>query len=220
MTDCSIFSMVVLGILGSAHCIGMCGPLVLAFPARFGGVWMHLAYHAGRIGTYVLVGTVIGAFSRGVSHARPHDAHWIGWTQSGFATVAALFLIWFGLAKLGVIREPAWLNETDFLTSHGFQRLIRSMRHGNPLTMLGIGACTGLLPCGLSFAAFSRVMAFPSLTAAPLMMLAFGIGTLPALLFLGTGAARLARVWRRELELLTGMFLLGMGISLIGHLLF
>lgn len=181
---------------------------------------MHLAYHAGRIGTYVLVGTVIGAFSRGVSHARPHDAHWIGWTQSGFATVAALFLIWFGLAKLGVIREPAWLNETDFLTSHGFQRLIRSMRHGNPLTMLGIGACTGLLPCGLSFAAFSRVMAFPSLTAAPLMMLAFGIGTLPALLFLGTGAARLARVWRRELELLTGMFLLGMGISLIGHLLF
>lgn len=220
MSDCDCLSMALLGILGSAHCIGMCGPLILAFPARFGGLSMHLAYHTGRIATYTAVGAVIAAFSSGIGHARPHDIDWLIRSQYVFACVAAMFLVWFGLTKLGVMKEPGWMSGVGFSSSPGFRRLSRSLGNGRVTTMLGVGACMGFLPCGLSFAAFSRVIAAPSMTSGAIMMLTFGIGTLPALLFLGTGAARLARSWQRQLDILSGMVMIAMGMSLLGHVIF
>ena len=56
-----------LGFLGSGHCIGMCGPLVVAFPGQSGRFSAHLCYHGGRLLTYVVIGAVMGALGGGWS---------------------------------------------------------------------------------------------------------------------------------------------------------
>jgi hypothetical protein len=59
--------MFLLGILGTGHCIGMGGPLVIAFPARSGRFASHLYYHLGRILTYVVIGSVMGGIGAGLA---------------------------------------------------------------------------------------------------------------------------------------------------------
>ncbi|NNL78010.1 MAG: sulfite exporter TauE/SafE family protein, partial [Desulfobacterales bacterium] len=71
------------------------------------------------------------------------------------------------------------------------------------------------LPCGLSFAAFSRALAASGPLEGGLFLLAFGIGTLPGLLLLGTGASAIARRYRRHFDLFSGMLMIGMAVSLM-----
>jgi sulfite exporter TauE/SafE len=59
-----IYGMFLLGLLGTGHCIGMCGPLIFAFPGRTGRLMPHLAYHLGRIITYTGVGAALGAIGQ------------------------------------------------------------------------------------------------------------------------------------------------------------
>ena len=59
-----IVSMFALGLLGTGHCLGMCGPLVLALPWSSRGITSHLAYHMGRVTTYVVVGALVSGSSR------------------------------------------------------------------------------------------------------------------------------------------------------------
>ena len=67
MNELTFFSMFMLGILGTGHCLGMCGPLVIAFPARSGKLASHLYYHLGRIFTYVVIGSVMGGIGAGLA---------------------------------------------------------------------------------------------------------------------------------------------------------
>ena len=60
MTSVDLTAMFLLGLLGTGHCVGMCGPLVFAFPGRTGRFSAHLWYHSGRILTYCLVGGLMG----------------------------------------------------------------------------------------------------------------------------------------------------------------
>jgi sulfite exporter TauE/SafE len=81
--------------------------------------------------------------------------------------------------------------------------------------MLLIGFVMGFLPCGLSFAAFSRALATANPVNGGLCLVAFGLGTLPGLLFIGTGASHIARRYRRQSDILSGILMLGMGMMLI-----
>ena len=72
----------------------------------------------------------------------------------------------------------------------------------------------GLLPCGLSYAAFSRAIAAGAPLQGALMLAAFGIGTLPGLLLIGTGATALARRYQRQSDLVAGLLMIAMGLSL------
>ena len=67
MQNIDLISMFFLGLLGTGHCIGMCGPLIIAIPGQTGKFSAHLAYHAGRVGTYVIVGAVMGGLGTGLS---------------------------------------------------------------------------------------------------------------------------------------------------------
>jgi sulfite exporter TauE/SafE len=98
----------------------------------------------------------------------------------------------------------------------GYKKLVQatSANSGN-LNMLLIGFVMGFLPCGLSFAAFSKALATASPVNGGLCLVAFGLGTLPGLLLIGTGASQIARRYRRESDILSGVLMLGMGMMLI-----
>jgi hypothetical protein len=219
MPHADLYALFLLGILGTGHCVGMCGPLVFAFPGCTGRISAHLFYHLGRIGTYTAVGGAMGAVGLGLSQLAGRSGldplAWIARLQVGFSLLAAGFLLVFGLARLEIIREPAWMSLAAPDKIPGFGRVLRSAGGDrNAGGMLVLGMALGFLPCGLSFAAFARALPAGGFLAGALMTLAFGLGTLPGLLLLGTGASGLARRYRRHSDILSGMVMIAMAASL------
>lgn len=220
----ALISIILLGLSGTGHCIGMCGPLVLAFPARTGRFSAHLLYHAGRITTYTAVGALMGSLglltARVASVTGTDYLALVARIQVGFSLLAGGFLFVFGLSQLGVIPEPDWFSIARPDKIPGYKRLVRSaFQKDEVLVMFLTGMMMGLLPCGLSFAAFSRALAASSPQQGAFLLLAFGFGTLPGLLLIGTSAVALARRYGRQFDLLSGMLMMAMAACLIVEVL-
>lgn len=220
MDSATLISIILLGLSGTGHCIGMCGPLVLAFPAKTGRFSSHLFYHAGRICTYVVVGALMGGLGGLAAHvASSAGGNYLGTTaqiQVIFSLLAGAFLVVFGLSQLGIAREPEWLSVAMPHRIPGYQTVVRSaMRPDRRLLMFITGMLMGMLPCGLSFAAFSRALALDGPSEGGLLLLVFGCSTVPGLLLIGTGASRLAIRFRRHFDLFSGMLMIAMAASLL-----
>lgn len=180
------------GLLASGHCIGMCGSLVSAFFLKFGGgrgMLPYASYHAARLGVYAVVGTLAA-----LAGAALVSTGLLGKMQAGLQIAAGLIVILLGLEILGwsplrlaVYRLPAAQVRSIFLAA---------TRRG-PVVGAGLGGVlNGLMPCALTLA-----MAVKATTAAhpwegTLLLLAFGAGTLPSMLFASALFGRLAPALR------------------------
>ena len=212
--------MFLMGLLGTGHCLGMCGPLVFAFPGQAGGLKAHGAYHAGRILTYTAVGLVMGALGQAVvyvaARSRANPLEWIALIQAILALAAGVFMLGFGMSRIGLIPEPEWMAAASPTRIPGARRLLRlSGQPGRGARMFAIGLVMGLLPCGLSFGAFARALAAADLLAGAGLTLIFGLGTLPGLLLLGPGLSVLARRYRRHSDLLSGIVMTMIALRLL-----
>jgi len=217
-------SMFMLGLLGTGHCLGMCGPLVFALPGQHRGLGPHLAYHGGRVGMYAFVGLLMGALGGGLrllaGTLAADPLTWMAAVQTGFGFVAAILLGGLGVVRLGLVPEPQWLAMASPSRIPGVGRWLRdASAAGRGAGMWAAGAVMGLLPCGLSFAAFARALGAASPLAAAGLTLAFGLGTLPGLLLLGTGLAPFIRRYRRASDLLAGLLMVAMALQLMVRLL-
>ncbi len=219
MSHLDFTSMFLLGLSGTGHCLGMCGPLVLAIPAVSGRFSSHLFYHLGRASTYVAIGIIMGALGAGLSLLAGKGGEeplvWVVRVQVGLSAVAALFLLGFGLSRLGLLREPGWMALSSPARIPGFRRVLDSAaRRRDHTSMLLTGMLLGFLPCGLSFAAFARALAAGGAVQGGVLTFVFAAGTLPGLLLLGTGASRLAARYRRASDVLSGLIMIWMAASL------
>ncbi|MFN3884511.1 MAG: sulfite exporter TauE/SafE family protein [Rhodocyclaceae bacterium] len=207
----------IVGLLGGGHCAGMCGGIVgalsLQAPQRgAAAVLVHLAYNAGRITSYVIAGLVAGLLGQAAGNLLA--------LQHGLYLIASLMLIAMGLYLLGL---------TQFLAplERGGQTLWRRIQ---PFTSrflpvrgvaqaLPLGLLWGWLPCGLVYSALTTALAAGSAAKGALLMLAFGLGTLPNLLFAGLLLARFRRFAQaRIVRMVSGLLVLGYGImGLINH---
>lgn len=196
-----IFSAFVIGLLGAGHCIGMCGGittmLTSAIPQnstlsdqtiyphkkhfQFNRAVLVICYNLGRIGSYTLLGAIVG-FTSSIA------AKNIGLPLAGLRIVAAVFLIFLGL-YLG--QWLMWLNKVEALGKRLWQLLSPLSKHvipvNSPLKALGLGALWGWLPCGLVYSTLTWALASGNPATGALIMLFFGLGTLPALLTLSLG---------------------------------
>ncbi|MCK8603597.1 sulfite exporter TauE/SafE family protein [Desulfoferrobacter suflitae] len=217
MSTADMFSMLALGLLGTGHCIGMCGPLVIAFPARCGGFAAHFLYHLGRLTTYVVMGGILGALGAGFRMIAAGSGYlaWMAALQVGFSVVAAVFLLTFGLMQIDVLHEPAWLSLATPVRIPGFTAALRAAQRANSrFALYVVGLMLGLLPCGLSYAAFARVLPLADPAGAGFLCLAFGLGTVPGLALVGTVASKMTRRYRIYSEFLSGLLMIGMALSL------
>ncbi len=175
----------VTGLLGSfGHCAGMCGPLVGSFAlaaaplgARrsLGG---QLAYHAGRVTTYGTIGAVMGLTGSFVNVAGR-----LAGVQQVVAVAAGLSMILVGLGLAGL---SATLRRLEARASGRAVALVRGvLGGGGPGRLYPAGLVLGLLPCGLSWTAFLGSAGTGSAIEGLLLALAFGLGTVPALLAVG-----------------------------------
>lgn len=219
-------SMFALGVLGSGHCLGMCGPLILALPARRDGPGAHLAYHGGRLLTYVVAGLILGGLGGGLARLSSDESLIRTLrVQQAMSVLAALLLGLLGLVRLGLLREPGFLAIADPARLPGFKRLQQMLIRGREGDGPGVGSLfllggmLGWLPCGLSFAAFARALAADGPLGGGALTLVFGLGTLPALLLLGFSASRLSALHRQVSDIVAGMLMVGMAVALLADLI-
>ncbi|HVU94149.1 MAG TPA: sulfite exporter TauE/SafE family protein [Puia sp.] len=152
-------SALALGLLSSLHCVGMCGPLLLALPSR------SLLYHVGRILTYSCLGLLFGSLGRHIYLA--------GWQRSLSIAIGSLILLLFIARRLGF----------GIPRINPLQRLlIRLWRSPSTPTFFILGMANGLLPCGMVYLALAAALTRTTTSQATLFMTCFGIGTLPLLI--------------------------------------
>ena len=228
----------VLGFLGSfGHCVGMCGPVTAAFALSIqtaqtveipsdtvpqkkwlAGLWFHLWLNIGRLLSYTLVGAGIGTLGAFVFAGG--QAAGVG---SDFRRIISVFtgvmLIWFGLSQA----SPGFLPSLPFFHSARQQqiheRLTKLMMWvsggSQAITPLLLGLLWGLIPCGFLYAGQLRAAATQSWLGGGAVMLAFGAGTLPAMLAVGTATAWLSRDRRSQLFRIGGWLTVLIGTLLL-----
>ena len=171
-----IYAAILLGLLGSTHCVGMCGPIALALPAGngFNAFFFHrLLYNSGRVITYTLLGTMLG-LAGGVFN-------WLGWQKwlaMGLGTLMFVFAI-FSFRLNYNYPVPALLTRALALLK---SKLVQLFNHKGPLPALFTGVLNGFLPCGLVYLAMGTALASGNAIEGAFFMMLFGLATLPAML--------------------------------------
>lgn len=168
----------VLGVAGSAHCVGMCGPIALAVPSSGTGWGTRLKstviLNSGRLATYVLLGAAFGTFGLGLRLAG---------LQQGVSLVAGCVLL-LSVVVPGLLER--WNPTGHFALAIGRLRsvLARNLRRTAPEAVFLTGMLNGLLPCGLVYAAAISAAALGTWQLGALFMLLFALGTWPAMIAL------------------------------------
>lgn len=200
-----------MGLLGSVHCIGMCGPLVMALPISHmkpvQKVLATILYHVGKITTYGLLGLVVGFFGKQIPfyNVQQHLSILIGFLM-------LVYVLWvFYLhpkRKLGFFKID-WLQK-PILTA-----LSKLFKQNDAGSFLWIGLLNGLLPCGMIYLALGSAWANQSATQSGLFMVFFGLGTLPALLMVAFGGQLMGFAFRQKIQKALPYMLFSMGVLLI-----
>ncbi|HRV82397.1 MAG TPA: sulfite exporter TauE/SafE family protein, partial [Planctomycetota bacterium] len=198
--------------VGSPHCVGMCGPLVVLAMRDPEGAnpRQGMAYHGGRLASYLLLGALAGALGGTLN---------LGGTLLGFQrfalTASAVFLIAFGLHQLAKAR--GWVRRRSggppgFL-GRAYLTLQRRAAGFPPVRRaLGLGLLSSFLPCGWLYA-FAAVAAGTGQAWLGMgVMGAFWLGTVPLLAAFGLGARHLLRPLERHLPTVTALVLVAAGL--------
>jgi len=217
---------------GFGHCIGMCGPIVGSLAIASGplgprrSMLGQAAYHAGRVTTYALLGGLLG-----LTGAFVNVAGRLAGLQQGVAIVAGVLMIVLGLgaagpssppspprpgsgaAKATLRMNPWWeLKRLEARAAGRVVGLVRELLGGGPGRLYPAGLALGFLPCGLSWTVFLGAAGTGSLAEGFLVALAFGLGTVPALLAAGAAGTWLGVRARGALYRLGGVLVAVMGL--------
>ncbi|MEM9547659.1 MAG: sulfite exporter TauE/SafE family protein [Bacteroidota bacterium] len=204
-----------LGLFGSLHCVGMCGPLAIAFSGNEGDNGTRrfrsgLAYNLGRTFTYAMLGLFFGLLGSFIVVVD---------LQKTLSMVLGVLLVASFLFSIDIDQKingfPLIRKFYDQIR-RGISNMYNRAKHYHPFTL---GAANGLLPCGLVYLALAGALASGTLLQGMAFMIFFGLGTLPIMLSLVLGmkfvTPKLRFQFRRILPYVTlcfGLFLIYRGV--------
>jgi uncharacterized protein len=212
MLELTLFSAFLVGLLGGGHCVGMCGGIVGAVSMSLPGQSPHfgyqLAYNSGRIASYTTAGVLAGLLGSSgffLNHVLP--------VEKILYLLANLMLVALGLYLAGLWQGVLVLERAGGALWRRLQPLSKRFIPVRSLSRaFALGLLWGWLPCGLVYSVLVAALATGAATQGGLLMLAFGLGTLPTLLAMGLAAARLKallqKLWVRRAS---GLLVLGFG---------
>jgi len=213
-------TVLVASLLGSLHCVGMCGGFVAFYSGADGSgggrrLFSHAAYSGGRLLAYAILGLAAGAIGAALDLAGS-----LAGFQRSAAVVAGVVMIGWGILALLQIRG------VRIFGHRGSSSLARWLRRG--VSLVGqrppvvraatVGLLSGVLPCGWLWAFVVTAAGTGSAVGGAAVMAAFWAGTVPVLLALGLGAQVLALPLRRHIPAVTALVLVALGLyAIIGR---
>lgn len=184
----------IIGLASSLHCIGMCGPIAMAIPVNrknnftiLSGV---LQYNLGRVLTYAILGFFIGSI--GLTIESFGVLQWLS-IITGVALILYAWRKWLG--KSFHAKIPG-INVNGFV-SKGIGSVLRSKF---PMKLPLLGLLNGLLPCGMVYVALMNAMLAGNQSGSAFSMIAFGLGTVPAMMAVGFAAGKITGKLRSKLN--------------------
>lgn len=196
------------GLIGSLHCVGMCGPLAMALPiGRLPRSQRGLAlglYHTGRLTAYAGLGLLMGTLGQGLLLAG---------LQRPVSIAAGLFLlIWTGINRgalpgLTMGRATRWV----------VQPMTRFLQSPTLRAFAGLGFLNGLLPCGFVYVALAGAVTTGSSVTGAAYMALFGLGTIPALLAVRFLPSLFPVSLRRRFTQFMPVVTVALGLLLVGR---
>jgi len=185
MTEFSIFAIFFVGLLGGVHCLGMCGSIVGMLTAQLpktGARWpFHFAYNIGRLTSYTIAGALVGLLGRTGMLFRDEVP-----VQHLLFALSSLMLVALGLYLAGVWGIVRHIERFGGALWRHIQPLAGKLFPiANPMRAYFLGTLWGWLPCGLVYSVLVTALASGSAQSGAMIMLAFGLGTLPNLLAIG-----------------------------------
>lgn len=205
-----ILPAITIGFLGSLHCAGMCGPIVMALPIG-GRKGIHkamaiLTYNSGRILVYALMGLLFGMLGKGFAMAG---------LQQGLSLVAGFAVI------LAVLLPTAWKrffplsSVTDNILLKLKSSFATYLKIDSATSRFTIGMLNGLLPCGLVYFAITGALVTGTPAMGALFMILFGIGTLPMMFAIGYTSDWVRKTFTLNFQKLVPVVLVIMGVMLV-----
>jgi sulfite exporter TauE/SafE len=177
-----LLSAIIFGLLGSFHCIGMCGPIAFMLPIdranKTKGFFQILSYHLGRLFTYSLIGLLFGFLGRGF--------YFFGFQQQLSIIVGVLMIITIIFPK--ILQKLSLSKKISTLVLKIKNSLGKELKKKGNDTFFTIGFLNGFLPCGLVYMAVFGALATSNAFTGSLYMFLFGLGTIPlmtAFVYLG-----------------------------------
>jgi sulfite exporter TauE/SafE len=200
----------VVGLLGSLHCIGMCGPITMALPVFRNApatlLTSRILYNVGRTLTYALMGALIGLLGQGFSLVGAQQWLSIG---AGILLILIVFIPSRISARFSILK-PAH-HFTAFIKERFGKLLKRQTLHSTFL----IGIINGFLPCGLVYVALAGALATGSVIGGIGYMTFFGLGTLPMMFIFSLAGQFISLEVRRKFTRLIPTFIVALGILFI-----
>jgi uncharacterized protein len=209
------------GLLGSVHCVGMCGGIVgsltMGIKPEIRQSFFRLVpylsmYNLGRILSYMLIGLFAGFLGQQVAQILPLDNPRLiaMWVSSIFMIILGLYI--GGWWRILTVLEKAGSRVWQYLEPWGR----RFLPVQTPFHALGLGMIWGWLPCGLVYSVVAFAVTTGDALQGSLLMLAFGVGTLPMMLTLGATANWLVRITRHSVvQQIIGALIIVFGLFIL-----
>jgi sulfite exporter TauE/SafE len=204
-------------LVGSLHCVGMCGPFVAFYSGADGStgarrLLSHAVYSGGRLVAYVLLGLAAGAIGAALDLAGALTG-----VQRVAAVVAGVVMVAWGVIALLRIRGFKMFRHSGYSLLGGWsRRAFSSIGHRPPVVRAAaLGLLSGLLPCGWLWAFLVTAAGTGSSIAGAAVMAAFWLGTVPSLVAVGLGAQLIGAPLRRHVPAVTAVLLVALGVFAI-----
>lgn len=199
-----------IGLVGSLHCIGMCGPIVVALPLKNQSIFTKILgtvlYNSGRVATYGLLGMLFGFLGKGI-----HMAGFQQWT-SILLGIAMIVSVLFPV----VFREKITVgNLLTGMAARLIGRLKKLFTSRSYRSLLLIGLFNGLLPCGLVYIAIAGAINTGSVVSGIFFMVFFGLGTVPLLLLATLASDAIGQQVRVRMQRVVPYFVFFLGVLFI-----
>ena len=194
------------GLLGSFHCLGMCGPIAFALPLRRDSIFHEViglsAYHTGRVLVYSILGLFTGLIASSLA----------------LFELQQVFSIVFGFSIILIVLFPRIFGKANFVNKAivPVQKKIGTFFKKQGITSLfSIGLLNGLLPCGLVYMAIAASLLSGSALGGIKYMVLFGLGTIPMMSIIALGGNRITSKLRFKIKRFIPYVLIFFGIIFI-----
>ena len=212
------FSAFLIGLAGSVHCVGMCGPLALAIPGAskdkgFTFFLRTIAYQISRISGYGVLGLIVGFFSQGMQFTG---------VQPYFSLLSGILLLFLGF--FGIIPEVNAFSKYPIIQHFQVKinRIIGTvMTNEHFSTPFVLGFLNAMLPCGMIYIALGTGLSSGNMSEAALYLISFGLGTLPLMFMVSLSgqflSLQMRRSWQKTIPIIfmiSGIILIYKGINI------
>lgn len=205
-----LLSALIMGLMGSFHCVGMCGPIAFMLPVDHNKPAKKLLqvflYHIGRLTSYSILGLVFGFLGKGL---------YVFGMQQRLSILIGVIMIVVILIPYKTFSKYNFSRPIYSLLTKVKSRLGKELQKKSPDTFLTIGLLNGLLPCGLVYMALFGSIATASPWLGALFMVLFGLGTIPLMTTAVYFGSMLKGTAKKSVQRLIPVFVILIGLLFI-----